>query len=112
MKPLARGVYLAPGWNVSIVPPKQARAQGATCQPFNRWFRPAGMHPADATAKPGDPLQIETKGTDGDIWVAMLVGSSRPPTVNVTGNGLGSSLDLGKARVRFGGPSDRILVEK
>ena len=46
------------------------------------------LHPADAKVKTGDPLQIELKGTDADVWVVMLVGNGAPPQGSITGDGL------------------------
>jgi len=78
----------------------------------NGWVKGWVLHPADAKVKAGDPLQIELKGTNADIWVAMLVGGGAPPKGSITGDGLRSTLTLSNVQIRFNETQDRIVLEK
>ena len=78
----------------------------------NGWVKGWVLHPADAKLKTGDPLQIELKGTNADVWVAMLVGSGTPPKGSITGDGLGSALKFSNVQLRFNETHNRILLEK
>jgi hypothetical protein len=76
------------------------------------WVKGWVLHPADAITKAGDPLQIETKSADADIWVLMMTGENEPPIGRVSGEGLGSTLEVGDIAVRYNTKTDRIVVNK
>ncbi len=78
----------------------------------NGWVKGWVLHPADARIKTGDPLQIETKGADTDIWIAMLVGNGTPPKGAITGEGLASVLKIAGQTIRFDETKNRIRLEK
>jgi hypothetical protein len=61
------------------------------------------LHPADATIKVGDPLQIETKGANARIWLAMYVGSGEPCVARIAASGMESRLDVAGRTIRFDG---------
>lgn len=69
------------------------------------------LNPSNATVIPGDPLQIETRDSNMDIWVVMVVGTGVPLTADVTGFGLNSELRLGNARVFFDSQINQIVTE-
>ncbi|UCF17995.1 MAG: hypothetical protein JSW59_00885 [Phycisphaerales bacterium] len=75
----------------------------------NGWVKGWVLHPADASIRIGDPLQIETKSTDVDIWVVMITGENDPP--RVSGEGLGRTLVVGGAVVRYNALTDCIVVD-
>ena len=61
------------------------------------------LHPADATIKTGDPLQIDTKSKDAKIWVVMHAAPGKKPAkATVAGEGMQSVLKIGGKTVRFG----------
>jgi hypothetical protein len=67
------------------------------------------LEPADAKITAGDPLQIETDGTDAKIWVVMFVGSGKPPVARVSGSGMRSVLKIGDRTTSFDSP--RLVVK-
>jgi len=70
------------------------------------------VHPADAEVEAkGDPLRINVKGGDADIWVVILVGQGEPPAAAVAGSGLDSVLTVAGSKVRFDGQANRIRAE-
>ena len=78
----------------------------------NGWVKGWVLHPADAKINVGDPLQIESKGSDADIWVAMVVGKGQPPTGTISGSGMGTTLKLGRVQIEYNDTQDRILMTK
>ncbi len=67
------------------------------------------LHPADAKVQAGDPLRVETQGSDADIWVVMLVGpGAKAPAAEISGTGLGSKLKVGPMEVTYDAATDRI----
>ena len=76
------------------------------------WVKGWVVHPADAELKAtGDPLQINVKGGDADIWVVMLAGQGEPPAATVTGTGLDSVLAVAGQKVRFSAATKRMEME-
>ncbi len=70
------------------------------------------LHPADAQVEAkGDPLRINVKGGDADIWVVMLVGQGKPPTATATGSGLESVLTVAGSKVRFDAGAARLKAQ-
>jgi len=61
------------------------------------------LSPAGATVKGGDPLQIETKGDDVDLWVVMVgqEQSRDAPTVKISGEGMDSRILVNDKLIRF-----------
>ena len=69
------------------------------------------LHPADASIKTGDPLQISTKSKDAKIWVVMHAAPGKKPAkATVAGEGMQSVLKIGGKTVRFDGA--RITTKK
>jgi hypothetical protein len=70
------------------------------------------LHPAGAEVEAkGDPLKINVKGGDADLWVVMLVGQGKPPEARVEGNGLDSALNVAGRKVRFDAQANRVKAE-
>ena len=70
------------------------------------------VHPADAAVEAkGDPLRINVKGDNVDLWVVMLAGQGAPPAATVTGSGLESVLNVAGNKVRFDAKSNRVTAE-
>jgi len=70
------------------------------------------VHPAGAVVEAkGDPLRVNVKGGDADIWVVMLVGQGKAPSATVTGTGLGSVLTVAGHKVRFDASLNRVRGE-
>ncbi len=69
------------------------------------------LAPADATVKTGDPLRIETRGSSADLWVVMLVGSGRPPSARIAGEGLTTVLSIGRASIGWDAAAERITAD-
>jgi hypothetical protein len=70
------------------------------------------LHPAEAEVEAkGDPLRINIKGGNADLWVVMFVGQGRPPEATVSGNGLDSVLSVGRSKVRFDANANRMKAE-
>jgi hypothetical protein len=67
------------------------------------------LEPADAKITAGDPLQIETGGTDAKIWVVMFVGSGRAPVAQVSGSGMQTVHKVGDRTTSFDGA--RLVVK-
>ena len=69
----------------------------------NGWIKGWVLHPADATVKAGDPLQINTKGSNARIWVVMHVGAGDIPTANISGKGMETRLTVADCTIGFDG---------
>ena len=70
------------------------------------------VHPAEAVVEAkGDPLKINVKSGDADIWVVMWVGQGAPPEATFTGAGLDSVLTVAGSKVRFDAKVNRIRAE-
>ncbi|MGD0896547.1 MAG: hypothetical protein ABR915_01845 [Thermoguttaceae bacterium] len=70
------------------------------------------VHPADAVVEAaGDPLRINVKGGDADIWVVMLVGQGEPPAATIAGSGLESVVTVAGNKVRFDAKANRVKAE-
>ena len=62
------------------------------------------LHPADATIKAGDPLQVDAKGKDAKIWMVMHVAPGKTQAkAAVSGDGMQSVLKVGGQTIRFDG---------
>ena len=69
------------------------------------------MHPANASVTTdGGNLGIHTEAQSGEIWVAWITGEGTPPTGEVTGTGLGSSLTVDGSEVRFNAGSGKVVT--
>lgn len=67
------------------------------------------MAPADVSiTSAGDPLQIETSGSDVDLWVVMYAGQGTAPTATISGSGLDAEITIGDATLRYDAATDRI----
>lgn len=67
--------------------------------------------PADAKlGDAGDPVRITTTGSNADIWVVLYTGQGEPPSASVTGQGLESSVTLGKSTLRYDAATERLSV--
>jgi len=67
------------------------------------------LEPADARITAGDPLTIETDGTEAKIWVVMFVGSGKPPAAQINGSGMQTVVKIGDRTTSFDGA--RIVVK-
>lgn len=67
--------------------------------------------PRDATIQAGDPLRIDVRGVNTEIWVTMVVGRGDPPTATFKGEGLNSALHLGEAVITYDAQADRLVHE-
>jgi hypothetical protein len=61
------------------------------------------LHPADAAIRTGDPLQVETKGTEVKFWIALWVGAGEPPAARIGGSGMNTVLEVDGRKVSFDG---------
>jgi hypothetical protein len=76
------------------------------------WVKGWVVHPGNAELKAaGDPLQINVKAADVDIWVVMLADQGEPPAATVTGTGLDSVLAVAGQKVRFNAATKRLEME-
>lgn len=93
----------APGGDNDIKVSKitEAGRPGFLLEGGNGFVKGWVLSPKDATLKAGDPLQIETKGTDADLWVVLFTGQGTPPKATIKGEGLDAVWQLGKTTVRF-----------
>jgi len=70
------------------------------------------LHPADAElSADGDPVRIETAGTDAQIWVAFVVGSGNPPEARIEGEGLGTTLTVGGTTLSYDPDAKGMVAE-
>lgn len=69
------------------------------------------MHPADATIKTGDPLQITTKGSNTDIWIVMHTGSGKAPAAKISGDGLKSVIRIDGKTLRLDSKASKIVAK-
>ncbi len=71
------------------------------------------LHPADATIEEhdDDALQIHTRGEDAKVWVAMTVGTGRPVSARITGEGMESRLQIGRAVLTWDAQAERVVHE-
>jgi hypothetical protein len=67
------------------------------------------LEPADAKITTGDPLKIETGGSDANIWVVMFVGSGKPPVAQVSGSGMQTIIKIGDRTASFDG--SRLVIK-
>jgi hypothetical protein len=65
-------------------------------------------HP-QATIAAGDPLAVTVTGQKTDIWIVMAVGAGTPPTATISGEGLGSKLQLNGSTIAFNHSQQRIV---
>lgn len=70
------------------------------------------MHPSVDELIPGDPLQIDVRARDTDIWIVMVLGQGMPPRARITGTGMGSILCVGPHRISLDKQSERITVRE
>ncbi len=69
------------------------------------------VHPADATVKSGDPLQLNTKGTSAKIWVVLYVGQGKAPAAVIDGEGMSSVVKVAGRTVRWDAAKSRVVCE-
>ncbi len=72
-------------------------------------LHPADAELAEAVDDDADALQIHTRGRDAKIWVVMTVGTGNPPTARITGTGMDTRFQLGRATVHYDAEADRII---
>jgi hypothetical protein len=70
------------------------------------------LSPPGATITAADPLQVQTSGSDAEIWVVMAVGRGAPPSAEISGAGLASALRLGGVQVGYDARADRVRASR
>ena len=93
----------APGGDkdIKVSATTEAGRPGFLLEGGNGWVKGWVLSPKGARINAADPLQIETKGSDADLWVVMFTGQGVPPRATIKGEGLDSVWQLGKTTVRF-----------
>ncbi|MGB0144602.1 MAG: hypothetical protein ACPGAP_07495, partial [Akkermansiaceae bacterium] len=93
----------APGGDkdIKVSATTEAGRPGFLLEGGNGWVKGWVLSPKGARINAADPLQIETKGSDADLWVVMFTGQGAPPRATIKGEGLDSVWQLGKTTVRF-----------
>ena len=86
--------------------------QTFTLQGHNGWVKGWVMHPADAELQATkDPLRINTKGSNTDIWIVMLVDGGKAPAGKISGEGLGSTLTVVGKAISYDTEKDRVICK-
>lgn len=70
------------------------------------------MSPAAVEITTGDPLQIQLKAADANIWIVLLTGKGKPPVGKVEGKGLQGRLTVEGQVVWYDRKEERIEIKR